>query len=288
MYPGGIADKTGNRFEARWLTRQMLGLLAGAAISIMVEKIGEGDEGFEFLVERPDTAEWHQCKRQTSETSWTIMALAREAIIKNFSAKLQLSPSHRCVFVSTYIAKQVKLLQEKRAYAPTLAEFENILSKDETAYWQQLHDKLGFSGDAALAWIDRCEFHTLSEDFLESVDASHGAKLPFSFRPRPVVCWRLKASRKRPLVQVTRCDRSWAVSRMAALRRSSEENRLLFKWAGVTASAPSPAPRALNDASDQPLRATIRCSSPAKPRAVRCLRITPMKSYASPDLGTNQ
>lgn len=175
MYPGGIADKTGNRFEARWLTRQMLGLLDGAAISITVEKIGEGDEGFEFLVERPDTAEWHQCKRQTSETSWSITALAREAIIENFSAKLQLSPSHRCVFVSTDIAKQVKLLQEKRPYALTLAEFEKILSKEETAYWLQLHDKLSFGGDAALDWIDRCEFHTLSEDFLESVVASEVA-----------------------------------------------------------------------------------------------------------------
>lgn len=175
MYPGGIADKTGNRFEARWLTRQMLGLLDGAAISITVEKIGEGDEGFEFLVERPGTAEWHQCKRQTSETSWTITALAREAIIENFSAKLQLSPSHRCVFVSTDIVKQVKLLQEKRPYATTLAEFEKILSKEETAYWLQLQDKLSFGGDAALDWIDRCEFHTLSEDFLESVVASEVA-----------------------------------------------------------------------------------------------------------------
>ena len=127
MYPGGIADKTDNRFEARWLTRQMLGLLDGSTTSITVEKIGDGDEGFEFLVERQGVAEWHQCKRQTSETSWTITALAREAIIDNFRAKLQLSPSQRCVFVSTDIAKQVKLLQEKRAYAPTLAEFENIM-----------------------------------------------------------------------------------------------------------------------------------------------------------------
>jgi hypothetical protein len=182
MYPGGVADKTGNRFEARWLTRQMLGLLDGTAISITVEKIGEGDEGFEFLVERRDVAEWHQCKRQTSETSWSITALAREAIIDNFSAKLQLSASQRCVFVSTDIAKPVKLLQEKRAYAPTLAEFEKILSKVETAYWQQLQDKLGFGGDAALDWIDRCEFHTLSEDFLESVVASEVA---FWFKGNP-------------------------------------------------------------------------------------------------------
>jgi hypothetical protein len=182
MYPGGIADKTGNRFEARWLTRQMLGLLDGTAISITVEKIGDGDEGFEFLVKRPGAVEWHQCKRQTSETSWTITALAREAIIDNFSAKLRLSPSQRCVFVSTDIAKQVKLLQEKRAYAPSLAEFEKILSKDETASWQQLQDKLGFGGDAALDWIDRCAFHTLSEAFLESVVASEVA---FWFKGEP-------------------------------------------------------------------------------------------------------
>lgn len=65
----GIADKSGNRFEARQLTRELLGLIDGSALSITIEKIGDDDEGFEYVVERRDISEWHQCKRQTSAMS---------------------------------------------------------------------------------------------------------------------------------------------------------------------------------------------------------------------------
>lgn len=56
----------------------------------------------------------------------------------------------------------------------------------------------------------------------------------------------------------------------------------------VNKQAQSLAARAFNEASDQSLRKAICWSSSAKLRAVPCRRITPMKSYASLDLGTNQ
>lgn len=142
MYPGGIADKSGNRFEARWLTRELIGLIDGRAASITIEKIGDEDEGFEFVVERRDTVEWHQCKRQTSATSWTIAALSNAGVIGNFFAKLALSSAQRCIFVSTDTVKAIKLLQEKRSVAPTLEEFEKVLSKNETPQWQELQAQL--------------------------------------------------------------------------------------------------------------------------------------------------
>ena len=132
MHPGGIADKIGNRFEARWLIHQLLGLLDGKAISVVIEHVGERDEGFEFSVQRQASTEWHQCKRQTSSSSWTIRALDAEGVLANFAAKIAASPSARCVFVSTDAAKQLKLLTEKLPTARDVPSFERALSQEET------------------------------------------------------------------------------------------------------------------------------------------------------------
>ena len=39
MHKGGIADKAGNRYEARWQTHQLLGLLDGTVQSITIEAL---------------------------------------------------------------------------------------------------------------------------------------------------------------------------------------------------------------------------------------------------------
>src|SRR3546814_3352582 len=75
MHKGGIADKVGNRYEARWLTHQLLGLLDGTVQSITIEALGDDEQGFEFSLMRAGGAEWHQCKRQTAAGTWSIAAL---------------------------------------------------------------------------------------------------------------------------------------------------------------------------------------------------------------------
>tara|TARA_R110000868_G_C10970594_1_gene769793 strand:+ start:1724 stop:2350 length:627 start_codon:yes stop_codon:yes gene_type:complete len=182
MFSGGIADKTGNRFEARWLTRELIGLIDGRALSITIETIGDDDEGFEFVVERETLSEWHQCKRQTSANTWTIAALGSAGVIGNFGTKLAHSPAQRCVFVSTDTVKQIKLLQEKRRATPILQEFEKALSKTEVPFWQDLQAQLAASGESAADWLDRCDFHSVSEDILEETVAS---ELAYWFRGDP-------------------------------------------------------------------------------------------------------
>jgi hypothetical protein len=186
MFRGGIADKSGNRFEARWLTHELIGLLDGGTVSITIEKIGDEEEGFEFVVEKQGLSEWHQCKRQTSATSWTIAALGNAGVVGNFAAKLAQPATQRCIFVSTDTVKSIKLLKEKRAVALTLAEFEKILSKNEMPHWQDLQGRLGKSGQPALDWLDRCDFHAVSEDMLEEMVAG---KVAFWFKgdPDPIV-----------------------------------------------------------------------------------------------------
>ena len=54
MYPGGISDKQGNRYEELWTVLHFLRVLRGEQISITVEKLGNENDGFEFYVEDAD------------------------------------------------------------------------------------------------------------------------------------------------------------------------------------------------------------------------------------------
>src|SRR3546814_10360906 len=83
MHKGGIADKVGNRYEARWLTHQLLGLLDGTVQSITIEALGDDEQGFEFSLMRAGGAEWHQCKRQTAAGTWSIAALDGAGVLRS-------------------------------------------------------------------------------------------------------------------------------------------------------------------------------------------------------------
>src|SRR3546814_21095032 len=87
MHKGGIADKVGNRYEARWLTHQLLGLLDGTVQSITIEALGDDEQGFEFSLMRAGGAEWHQCKRQTAAGTWSIAPLDGAGVLAAFRAQ---------------------------------------------------------------------------------------------------------------------------------------------------------------------------------------------------------
>src|SRR3546814_169878 len=122
MHKGGIADKVGNRYEARWLTHQLLGLLDGTVQSITIEALGDDEQGFEFSLMRAGGAEWHQCKRQTAAGTWSIAALDGAAVLSAFRAKTS-SPGPRCLFVLSDPSPQLNLLQDKRPDEPTHEAF---------------------------------------------------------------------------------------------------------------------------------------------------------------------
>lgn len=173
MHPGGIADKVGNRFEARWLIYQLVGLLDARARSITVEMLGDDDHGFEFFVDRGTTVEWHQCKRQTPSGRWSVSSLARADVLPNFLRKLGAGPEMRCVFVSTDGAV-LKGLGEKRPAAANIPRFEASLSDREQDIWQSLQAAAGNARDA-FDLLDRTQFRTLAEaDLVEMVEERLG------------------------------------------------------------------------------------------------------------------
>jgi len=141
MHSGGIADKVGNRYEARWTIHQLLGLLDGSISSIAIEALGGAEQGFEFSLVRNGTKEWHQCKRQTTAATWSINNLATAGVLSTFTRKLT-SDVGRCVFVSSDNAKQIQLLQDKLPAASVLADFEASLSEAETQHWSVLQQRL--------------------------------------------------------------------------------------------------------------------------------------------------
>ncbi|HEY4201524.1 MAG TPA: ATP-binding protein [Devosiaceae bacterium] len=181
MHKGGIADKVGNRFEARWLTHQLLGLLDGTIQAITIEALGDEEQGFEFSITRASGSEWHQCKRQTASGIWSIASLDAAGVLAAFHAKTG-TDGARCLFVSSDPSPQLKLLQDKLPATHSIEAFEASLSKAETQHWCLLKERLGVEAANAFRFLGQTEFRTLSEPDLADILR---ARLTYWFKGDP-------------------------------------------------------------------------------------------------------
>src|SRR5262244_1619157 len=102
---GGIPDKLGNQYEAKWLVRQLLDVIVGKAGWVRFEGIMPEFQGFEFALERGGVTEWHQTKSNAPNGNWTIKALERENVLSAFKRRLESSSDDRCFFISQDPAK---------------------------------------------------------------------------------------------------------------------------------------------------------------------------------------
>jgi len=60
--PGGMADKLGNRYEGRWVAKQLLRLLNEELLSVTIELIGPNEQGVDLLiVKKDDIHQLQQC-----------------------------------------------------------------------------------------------------------------------------------------------------------------------------------------------------------------------------------
>jgi len=173
MYPGGIADKLGNRYEAKWLVRQLLSVIAENADWLRFEGISPEFDGFEFSVYRNDITEWHQTKINAPSGNWTIGALKREGVLSAFKQRLDAPTDDRCIFVSQDSAKDIRALSEKAGIANNALEFTNALSQAQNLAFTQLTDAWDADNDTAFEWLKRCEFLTYPEKELESTISAY-------------------------------------------------------------------------------------------------------------------
>jgi hypothetical protein len=180
MFPGGIAGKLGNRYEAKWLVRQLLDVIAGKAEWLWFEGITSQFDGFEFAISRDRITEWHQTKVNAPRGNWTIGALKRENVLSAFKNRLAVSVDDRCVFISQDSAKDLRTLVEKLEIPNDLEEFVQALSKDQKDKFDQLIEAWDVDKATAYAWLKRCELKTLPETELDGVITSHSDLCFFS------------------------------------------------------------------------------------------------------------
>lgn len=100
--PGGIADKLGNRYEGRWVARQLLRLLNEEIQFVAVELIGPDEYGVDLrVIEKDGTRQLQQCKARFSRyKSLTIAALRTKGILEYLKCHLSRDSKQEFVLVS--------------------------------------------------------------------------------------------------------------------------------------------------------------------------------------------
>ncbi len=174
MFRGGIADKLGNRYEAKWLVRTLLDVVYGQAEWLVFEGLSEDFKGFEFSVSKNGVVEWHQTKENAPQGNWTLAALEKDGFLSAIKVRLQTSSSDRCVFVSQDNAKSLRTLTEKSKTAKTPDEFVKNLSNAQKNDFDKLHqDYWKCSKGIAFASLQRIEIRIYPNKEIEEHINSH-------------------------------------------------------------------------------------------------------------------
>ena len=155
MFKGGIADKLGNRYEAKWLVYKLLHVLAGDYDALRFEGIDDSFVGFEFSIRRGDTNEWHQTKITAPNGNWTIRALKREKLLDAFAKKLSISPINECHFVSQDSAKSLREISGKARISNSVEEFKEVISSQNSEEFQTLQQAWKLSEGDTWSYLKR-------------------------------------------------------------------------------------------------------------------------------------
>ncbi len=174
MIPGGIADKLGNRYEAKWLVRSLMDVIANKAHWLNFESVETGYQGFEFAICHGEITEWHQTKMNSPAGNWTISALKREGVLKAFSNRLSADKNASCFFVSQDNAKDFRTLTEKARTANSHDQYAKILSEKQKDSFQQLKEEWQQPDEIIFDWLNRSYVEIIPERQLDSLNESFG------------------------------------------------------------------------------------------------------------------
>src|SRR5688500_18182410 len=91
---GGYASKLGERYEGRWVVRQLLFLLQERLRSVTLEAVGDDEDGVDVWIERVDgVREAQQCKAGNgTKKEWTFADLARRGVMEYAKRQLERDP----------------------------------------------------------------------------------------------------------------------------------------------------------------------------------------------------
>ena len=168
MFPGGIANKLGNRFEAKWTVQKLLEVFLGEAESLQFESVDPVDHGVEFSLTRDGQYEWHQTKRQESDGNWSVRRLEREGVLTSALNKVTEGDNQWFVFVSETPAQGLHDISEKANIARTAREFESTLSDKQTGELHALNDVWKTKTERAWVYLKRCRFEVVGDRTLDT------------------------------------------------------------------------------------------------------------------------
>jgi len=174
MIQGGIAGKLGNRYEAKWLVRSLLDVIADKALWLNFESVEIEYRGFEFAIARGEITEWHQTKVNSPAGNWTINAFKKEGVLKAFSNRLSADKNTHCFFVSQDNAKDFRTLTEKAQKTNSVEQYTRILSKDQSDHFEQLKTEWQQPEKVVFDWLKRSHVEIIPERELDSFIESHG------------------------------------------------------------------------------------------------------------------
>lgn len=174
MIPGGIAGKLGNRYEAKWLVRALMDVIADKAHWLNFESVETDYQGFEFAIARGEITEWHQTKINSPAGNWTINALKKEGVLKAFSNRLSADENAHCFFVSQDNAKDFRTLTEKAQTANSYAQYAGILSERQNDSFQQLKKAWQHPDEVVFEWLNRSYVEIISGRALDAIIESYG------------------------------------------------------------------------------------------------------------------
>ncbi len=158
-FPGGIAGKLGDRFEAKWAVKKLFEVLLGHADSMQFEFVDPINHGVEFWITRNGRKEWYQAKRQNTQGNWTIGRLAKEGVLAASLSKLSVPPDSTFFFLSTVPATELHHLAQRAALIETNAnDFLNALSAEERgSHFPELCRHWGTNEERAWQYLKRVQ-----------------------------------------------------------------------------------------------------------------------------------
>lgn len=138
MLGGGIADKLGNRYEAKWLVSKLLAVLSGESTDLTFEGISADHAGFEFCLNRNGITEWHQTKINSPGGNWTLNALKNAGVLSAFSKRLIGSTNDTCHFISQDKTTDLRALSEESRMSSNVDEFLEVISESKAENFEKL------------------------------------------------------------------------------------------------------------------------------------------------------
>lgn len=99
---GGRSGKSGDRYELMWVIYQITRILREEINFVVLEPIGEDEKGIDVLIgKKHGKFEYQQCKgRNGDKDQWSIYALNKNNIIKNFKYQLDRNNNYYATLVS--------------------------------------------------------------------------------------------------------------------------------------------------------------------------------------------